>query len=122
VDPTTEQWQKIADVIETKKHVPWFDIAYQGFASGDPDVDAAAVRYFVKRNIDCLISQSFAKNIGMYGERIGALHIVAGDAASAAASLSLLEVIIRPMYSNPPSHGARVVAKVLSDPELRLVC
>ena len=92
--------------------------AVQGFASGDPDRDAAAIRAFVARGMDLLVCQSFAKNMGLYSERVGALHVVAADAASATASLSLLEAIIRPMYSTPPAHGARVVAAVLSSPDL----
>lgn len=67
------------------------------------------------------VCQSFAKNFGLYCERVGALHIVAADPASAAAALSVLEVIIRPMYSNPPAHGARVVAHILTTPALEEV-
>lgn len=118
VDPTQEQWKAVADVMESRKLFPWFDSAYQGFASGDPDTDAWAVRYFIQRGFEMIVCQSFAKNFGMYCERIGAVHIVAADAASANACLTNLEVIIRPMYSNPPAHGARVVAHVLNTPEL----
>lgn len=67
------------------------------------------------------VCQSFAKNFGLYCERVGALHIVAADAASAAASLSMLEVIVRPMYSNPPAHGARIVSTILHSAELEAV-
>lgn len=72
----------------------------------------------MRRGFETVVCQSFAKNLGMYCERVGALHVVAADAASAAAVLSNVEAIVRPMYSNPPAHGARVVARVLSDAAL----
>ncbi len=121
VDPSREQWRRVADLMKRRKLLPWFDIAYQGFASGDLDEDAWAVRHFVEAGFEMLVSQSFAKNMGLYSERVGALHVVSSDAASAAAVLSNIEAIVRPMYSNPPAHGARVVAHVLSNSELRKV-
>jgi len=75
----------------------------------------------VVQGMEMLVCQSFAKNFGLYCERIGALHVVAGDAASAAAVLSMVEVIVRPMYSNPPAHGARVVAHILDSADLAAV-
>ena len=83
VDPTHEQWERIADVMAKRKLLPWFDVAYQGFASGDPDIDAWAVRLFVSRGFEMIVAQSFAKNFGLYSERVGALHIVSSDPASA---------------------------------------
>ncbi len=121
VDPTREEWARIADVMASRRLFPWFDIAYQGFASGDPDEDAWALREFVRRGFEMVVCQSFAKNFGLYCERVGALHVVAADAASAAAVLSNIEVIVRPMYSNPPAHGAKVVARVLGDAALAAV-
>ena len=118
VDPSRAQWALIADIMKRRSLFPWFDIAYQGFASGDPDEDAWAVREFVSRGFEMIACQSFAKNLGLYSERIGALHIVASDPTSANAVLTQLEHIIRPMYSNPPAHGARVVAQVLQNPTL----
>lgn len=118
VDPTREQWAAIADVMQERKLFPWFDCAYQGFASGSPDEDAWAVRYFVERGFEMLVCQSFAKNFGLYCERVGALHVVAADAASANAVLTNIESIVRPMYSNPPAHGARIVATVLGSADL----
>ncbi len=69
-DPTQEQWKKIADVMEEKKLFPFFDSAYQGFASGDPIKDAFAVRYFAERGFELFCAQSFAKNFGLYSEYI----------------------------------------------------
>lgn len=76
VDPTSDDWQKIADVMQKKKLVPFFDAAYQGFASGDLTKDVAAIRLFADKGFDMLVAQSFAKNMGLYGERVGAIHLV----------------------------------------------
>ncbi|KAI0273672.1 aspartate aminotransferase [Gloeopeniophorella convolvens] len=115
VDPTQEQWKDIADVILAKKHYAFFDTAYQGFASGDLDRDAAAVRYFVSRGVPLL---SFAKNAGLYGERVGALHLVSPSKETADRVRSQLSVLQRSEISNPPSYGARVVSLILNNPEL----
>lgn len=118
VDPTPEQWNTIADVFLKKHHYAFFDCAYQGFASGDLDRDASAVRYFVQRGVPLLVCQSFAKNAGLYGERIGALHIVTESVESADRVKSQLSVLQRSEISNPPAHGARLVALILNSPEL----
>jgi len=118
VDPTREQWGRIADVILQKGHYAFFDCAYQGFASGDLDRDAWAVREFVKRGIPMLICQSFAKNAGLYGERVGALHVVASSTDFSKKVHSQLSVLARSEISNPPAHGARLVALILNNPVL----
>lgn len=117
-DPTLKDWQRIADVLEEKSHVVFFDSAYQGFASGDGEKDAAALRYVVKRGLPVLLAQSFAKNFGLYGERCGTLSVVCGDADQKDRILSQLKCIIRPMYSSPPKHGSSIVRTVLSDEKL----
>lgn len=118
IDPTHEQWEKIADVIEERKLFPFFDSAYQGFASGDLDKDAWAVRYFVKRGFELVCAQSYAKNFGLYNERCGNLTIVVSNPKYAAAVKSQMTWIVRGMYSNPPAHGVRVVNTVLNNPDL----
>lgn len=118
-DPTHEQWIKIADVIEEKKLFPFFDSAYQGFASGDPVHDAFAVRYFVERGFELFCAQSFAKNFGLYNERIGNLTVVQNNTKTTAAVQSRMTLLVRFMYSNPPAFGGRIVGKVLNTPELR---
>lgn len=118
-DPTKEQWVKLADVIEEKKLFPFFDSAYQGFASGDPVHDAFAVRYFVERGFELFCSQSFAKNFGLYNERVGNLTVVQRNSKTSAAVQSRLTLLVRFMYSNPPAFGGRIVGKVLNTPELR---
>ncbi|KAF8478639.1 aspartate aminotransferase [Russula ochroleuca] len=118
VDPTVEQWKTIAGVFLAKKHYAFFDSAYQGFASGDLDRDATAVRYFVSNGVPLLVCQSFAKNAGLYGERVGALHIIVPNKETAGRVRSQLSVLQRSEISNPPSYGARVVALILKNPEL----
>jgi len=118
VDPTKEQWQKIANVMQSKKLFPFFDCAYQGFATGDLDGDAYAVRLFVERGFELFVTQSYAKNIGLYGERIGAFNIVLNSTKNVEAVRSQVKVIIRAMYSSPPAWGARIVATVLGNTEL----
>ncbi|KYN13024.1 putative aspartate aminotransferase, cytoplasmic [Trachymyrmex cornetzi] len=116
-DPTPEQWTKIADVIQEKHLFPLFDSAYQGFASGDLDKDAYAVRMFAERGIEFICTQSFAKNFGLYNERVGNIVFVLADTKEMIQARSQLTLIIRGMYSNPPNHGARIVATVLKNPE-----
>ncbi|XP_045506744.1 aspartate aminotransferase, cytoplasmic [Colias croceus] len=118
IDPTQEQWIKIADVMQERKLFPFFDSAYQGFASGDLERDAWAVRYFVKRGFELVCSQSYAKNFGLYNERVGNLAFVVSDAKLIPAMKSQLTWVVRGSYSNPPAHGARVVANVLADTKL----
>ncbi|XP_076630769.1 glutamate oxaloacetate transaminase 1 [Colletes latitarsis] len=117
-DPTSEEWAKIADIIEEKRLFPLFDSAYQGFASGDLNKDAYAVRLFAERGIELMCAQSFAKNFGLYNERVGNLVVVMSDVKLAAFTKSQLTLIVRGMYSNPPNHGARIVATVLRNPDL----
>eukprot|EP00055_Hartaetosiga_balthica_P012520 m.61045 g.61045 ORF g.61045 m.61045 type:complete len:432 (+) comp7977_c0_seq1:50-1345(+) len=118
VDPTHEQWEAIAEVFAEKGHVPFFDMAYQGFASGDCAYDAYAVRYFTKRDLFPLVAQSYSKNLGLYGERCGALNVVTSSPEQTAAVFSQLKIIIRPMYSNPPIHGALIATRILNDADL----
>ncbi|KAI1338221.1 aspartate aminotransferase [Xylariaceae sp. FL0016] len=119
LDPSKEQWTAIADICEKKGLIPFFDTAYQGFASGDLDEDAWAVRHFAERGLEMGIAQSFSKNFGMYGHRVGAFHLLARDAAVKPAVQSQLIRIIRSEVSCSPSFGAKIVATVLNDRELR---
>jgi len=116
VDPTEEQWNQIAKVMKERRLVPLMDSAYQGYASGSLDKDAFAVRLFVSMGFEMYMCQSFAKNLGLYGERIGMLHVVCENARDAQAVLSQLKMVVRPMYSSPPIHGALLVKKILGTP------
>ncbi|KAK6184627.1 hypothetical protein SNE40_007063 [Patella caerulea] len=119
VDPKPEQWKEICQVMKDKKLFPFFDMAYQGFASGDINKDAFAVRHFLEQGHQIALCQSYAKNMGLYGERAGAFTIVCGSAEEKERVMSQIKIIIRPMYSNPPIHGARLVSTILNTPDLR---
>ncbi|KAI3648908.1 hypothetical protein MP228_006762 [Amoeboaphelidium protococcarum] len=120
IDPTQAEWKSIAEVIKKKQHLSFFDSAYQGFASGDLDKDAYSVRLFTREyGLEVMIAQSYSKNFGLYNERVGCLVVAhSGDDDTSKAIKSQLARIARPMYSNPPAHGCRIVTTVLSDPEL----
>ena len=118
MDPTPEQWKEISDIIQEKSLFPFFDMAYQGFASGSTSRDAFAVRHFVAEGHQVALSQSFAKNMGLYGERVGAFSIITADPEERARVDSQLKIVIRPMYSNPPLHGARIASTILRNDEL----
>jgi len=98
---------------------PFFDSAYQGFSSGDFDKDGYPMRYFYKQGFQMVVAQSLAKNMGLYGERTGAIHIVCSDKPTAQKVLSQLKIVIRANYSSPPIHGARIAAKIFTTPEYR---
>jgi aspartate aminotransferase len=118
VDPKQEQWQEISKIMKGQKLLPLFDMAYQGYASGCVDQDSYTVRLFLRDGHQVLITQSFAKNMGLYGERVGNLTVVCESADEAKAVESQLKIIIRAMYSNPPKHGALIASEVLNTPQL----
>uniref|UniRef100_A0AAY5EI47 Aspartate aminotransferase n=1 Tax=Electrophorus electricus TaxID=8005 RepID=A0AAY5EI47_ELEEL len=118
VDPRPEQWKEMSAVIKKRNLLVFFDMAYQGFASGDIDRDAWAVRHFIEQGHNVVLSQSFAKNMGLYGERVGGFTMVCKDAEEAKRVESQLKILIRPIYSNPPMNGARIAATILNTPEL----
>ena len=96
-------------------------MAYQGFASGDIDRDATALRLFIEDGHQVALAQSFAKNMGLYGERVGAFTVTAANKEEAAKVLSQVKIIIRPIYSNPPLTGARIASTILNTPDLRAI-
>jgi aspartate aminotransferase, mitochondrial len=118
MDPSIDQWKQLSDVCRSRQLLPFFDCAYQGFASGDAEKDAAAVRMFVEDGHLVAMVQSFSKNFGLYGHRVGTLSVVGTNAEEAQRVVSQMKVVIRPMYSNPPRHGARIVSTILNDPTL----
>ena len=118
VDLSPDQWEQVIRVVNERGIVPFLDMAYQGFADG-LEADAAAVRRFAAACPVVLVSTSFSKSLSLYGERVGALSVVAGSADEAARALSQLKRVIRTNYSNPPTHGGQAVVTVLSTPELR---
>jgi aromatic-amino-acid transaminase len=118
IDPDREQWARLAELCSSRGLLPLFDFAYQGFARGIEE-DAEGLRLFAERCDEILIASSYSKNFGIYGERTGAFTLVAGNAEVAATVFSQVKSIIRVVYSNPPKHGAALVAAILADAELR---
>ncbi|MBF7729301.1 amino acid aminotransferase [Pseudomonas sp. N040] len=118
VDLDANDWQAVLDVIREREHVPFLDIAYQGFGDGIEE-DAAAVRLFAESGLSFFVSSSFSKSFGLYGERVGALSIVTESREVATRVLSQVKRVIRTNYSNPPTHGASVVGAILASAELK---
>lgn len=112
------QWREVIEAIRARDLVAFIDIAYQGFADGISE-DALALRLFADSGLSFLVASSFSKSFSMYGERVGALSVVAANRDEAARVLSQIKRIVRTNYSSPPTHGGAVVAAVLSSPELR---
>lgn len=117
-DLTQEQWGQVIAAVTEGGLLPFLDMAYQGFGAGIAE-DGAVVRRFVEAGGPLLVSNSFSKSFSLYGERVGALSVVASSSEEAARLLSQLKRVVRTNYSNPPMHGGKVVATVLSTPELR---
>jgi aromatic-amino-acid transaminase len=118
VDLAPDQWEQVIKVVNERGIVPFLDMAYQGFADG-LEADAAVVRRFAAACPVVLVSTSFSKSLSLYGERVGALSVVAGTPDEATRALSQLKRVIRTNYSNPPTHGGQAVVTVLNTPELR---
>ncbi|OAA66679.1 aspartate aminotransferase [Niveomyces insectorum RCEF 264] len=122
LDPSKEQWEAIANVCEEKGLFPIFDSAYQGFATGDLDEDAWAIRHFATRSrgtIEFAVAQSFSKNFGLYGERVGALHIVSRDSDAAVRVEGALQTVYRAEITASPGFGAKIVSTIFQTPDLK---
>ncbi|KGK59427.1 aromatic-amino-acid transaminase [Xanthomonas arboricola] len=118
-DLTREQWKQVAGLLKERNLFPFVDIAYQGFDKGI-EADAYAVRQLAAEGIDSyVVASSYSKSFSLYGERVGALSVVSATAAEAKAVQSQVKRIIRTIYSSPSTHGAALVAGVLTSPELR---
>lgn len=118
VDLTADQWTAVIETVVARGLIPFVDIAYQGFGEGI-DADGEVVRRFTRAGGPVFVSNSFSKSFSLYGERVGALSVVAGSSEEAARVLSQLKRTVRTNYSNPPTHGSQIVAAVLTTPELR---
>ncbi len=118
VDLNAQQWREVVAVVRERRLLPFLDLAYQGFGDGI-DADGEAVRLFAEAGLTFFVASSFSKSFSLYGERVGALTIVAADKDEATRVLSQLKRVIRTNYSNPPTHGGTVVATVLTTPALR---
>ncbi|MEK8027877.1 amino acid aminotransferase [Pseudaquabacterium rugosum] len=118
-DITPTQWDQVIATVKAKGLVPFLDMAYQGFGDGIAE-DGAVVQQFLANGVDSFfVATSFSKSFSLYGERVGALSVVCADADEQKRVLSQLKIAIRTNYSNPPTHGAQMVATVLDTPALR---
>jgi aromatic-amino-acid transaminase len=118
VDLTKAQWEQLVPVLKERELMPFLDLAYQGYGDGIEE-DAFAIRLLGDAGLSFFVANSFSKSMGLYGERCGALTVACPDAAQAVNVLGQLKANIRRNYSNPPMHGGQIVARVLTDPELR---
>ncbi len=118
VDLSPMQWDELIPVLKERELLPFLDLAYQGYGDGI-DEDAFAIRAMLDAGLSFFVANSFSKSMSLYGERCGALSVVCPDAAQAALVLGQMKFMIRRNYSNPPLHGGQIVARVLSDPQLR---
>ena len=117
-DITLADWAEVIKTVAARELVPFLDMAYQGFGEGITE-DGAVVGLFMAAGLDFFVATSFSKSFSLYGERVGALSVVCGSKEEAERVLSQLKRVIRTNYSNPPTHGAQVVALVLTTPTLR---
>ena len=117
-DLTPEQWDEVAAIAANAGWIPLLDFAYQGFGT-NIETDAYGVRAIAKGGLPLFVCQSFSKNIGLYRERVGALHVVVGSEEEAQRVASQVKIAIRTNYSNPPAHGGAVVETVLGDEALK---
>lgn len=117
-DLTPAEWSRVVETVKAQGLVPFLDMAYQGFGAGIAE-DGAVVAQFLASGLGFFVSTSFSKSFSLYGERVGALSVVCESKDEASRVLSQLKIVIRTNYSNPPTHGAQVVATVLTTPALR---
>lgn len=117
-DLSSAQWDQVIAAVQSHQLTAFLDMAYQGFGHGIAE-DGAVIGKFVAAGLNIFVSTSFSKSFSLYGERVGALSVVANDKEEAARVLSQLKIVIRTNYSNPPTHGGAVVAAVLNNPQLR---
>jgi aromatic-amino-acid transaminase len=117
-DLTPQQWGQVVSAVKARGLMPFLDMAYQGFGEGIAE-DGAVIAQFIEAGIDFFVATSFSKSFSLYGERVGALSVVCESRDEAERVLSQLKRVIRTNYSNPPTHGAQVVAMVLTTPALR---
>lgn len=118
VDLSNAQWEQLIPVLRERQAIPFIDMAYQGFGAGLAE-DAFSVRALTAAGLPCLVANSFSKNFSFYGERCGGLSVVCASADEAERVLGQLMGTVRANYSSPPTHGARAIAQVLKDAELK---
>jgi aromatic-amino-acid transaminase len=117
-DITAAQWAQVVAAVKARGLVAFLDMAYQGFGDGIAE-DGAVIAQFLNAELDFFVATSFSKSFSLYGERVGALSVVCASKEEMTRVLSQLKIVIRTNYSNPPTHGAQIVATVLTTPALR---
>lgn len=118
IDPTNEEWMKLSALIKKQELIPFFDFAYQGFKTSTEE-DAFPIRYFASEGHELVVASSFAKNFGLYGERVGTLSVLTKNKDSTKKVESQLKQLIRSHYSTPPRHGAEIIAHILASQPLK---
>jgi aspartate/tyrosine/aromatic aminotransferase len=118
LDPSNDEWRAITDVVVHRNLVPFFDAAYQGFATGIEE-DVFAVRYMAERVAEMIVCNSCSKNFGLYRDRVGTLSLLGADEDTASMLASNANNYVRTLYSMPPDHGGAIVSIILNDADLR---
>ena len=114
IDPTQDEWMEISQIMKRRQLIPFFDVAYQGFAKNIED-DAWPVRYFAREGHEMCVAHSYSKNFGLYGERSGAFFVLSKEKKVG----GVTKRVIRSTYSNPPRHSSGIVVEILKDKGLR---
>jgi aspartate/tyrosine/aromatic aminotransferase len=117
-DPTEDEWKELAALFVKKGLLPFFDLSYQGLGDG-LDQDAASIRIFAEVCPEMVVVTTCAKNFSLYAQRTGALYIQMKEEKSRASVASQVKKLIRPIYSNPPGHGALIAKEILTSPKLK---
>lgn len=110
IDPTKEQWSQITDLCKANDLMPFFDVAYQGFATGSLDEDAFAPRFFAEQGLEVFVAQSYSKNLGLYAERVGALNAILHDKVPVIAVTCLLVCTVAAVADAAHCHQRRAHA------------
>lgn len=118
---TADKWRSLGDILQRRNHLAFFDVAYHGLgAPEDAARDIWPVRHFAARGVDMIVCQSFSKNMGLYSERVGVLHVVCREAEIAERVQDVLRSLVRWEVSSAPGYGARLAEIILKDEELRM--
>lgn len=118
VDPTFEQWAQIRDIFVKKGHLAIMDLAYQGFGSGDVDLDTEPLRLWEEKNLPFILTQSFSKTMGLYSTRTGVIGITTNNASETEVYNSWLSYISRNSWGNPTKIGSDIAKTILSSEDL----
>ena len=119
LDPCFSQWIDLIDLCVKKNMLIIVDMAYLGFASGDVEEDSGILRIINNQNYPTFVCTSYAKNFGLYSERVGNLFFRGYDDKDTNGMNDIIRTIIRKIYSSPPSNGSSLIKTILSNEELK---